>query len=76
MTSIIQRMRKIIQIHWSQKINGKSGIQISSIICSHSLELMEFSLSHVVQENDKPDANGDFPNFMDKMITCAPLMGD
>ena len=34
------------------------------------------SLSHVVQENDKPDANGDSPNFMDKMITCAPLMGD
>ena len=33
-------------------------------------------LSYVVQKYDKPDANGDFPNFIDNMITCAPFMVD
>ena len=26
-----------------------------------------------MQEKENPDANGDFPNFIDKTIVCAPL---
>ena len=34
------------------------------------------SLYYVVQEKDNPDANGDFPNFIENIIACAPLKGD
>ena len=33
-------------------------------------------LSHVVQEKEIPDENGDLPNFIDKKTACAPLNGD
>ena len=33
-------------------------------------------LYYVVRGKDNPDANGEFPNFIDKTISCAPLKGD
>ena len=30
----------------------------------------------MVRENDNPNANGEFPNFIDNRISCAPLKGD
>ena len=33
-------------------------------------------LSYVVRAKDNTDANGDFHNFIDKTISCAPLKGD
>ena len=42
MTGIIQRLRNVLQVHWSLKINGNIGSRSFSIICSPSLELMRF----------------------------------
>ena len=42
LANLIQRLRKLLRAHWSQKINVISGSQSSSIISSHLLELMEF----------------------------------
>ena len=33
-------------------------------------------LYYVVREKDNPDANGDFPDLIDKMIKCEPLKDD
>ena len=56
-----------------QALNGNSGIQSSSIISPHSFGDNKVPLYYVVWENDNQDANGDFPIFFDKMISCATL---
>ena len=33
-------------------------------------------LSYVIRENDDPDSNGDYPDFIMKTIGCAPLVGE
>ena len=34
------------------------------------------TLSNVVRENNNPDSNEKFPNFIDNTISCVPLKGD
>ena len=33
-------------------------------------------LSYVIRENEKPDINGEHPNFINKTVACAPLEGE